>query len=410
LSFIDTSMDPILQESMLDEVRGALPAFLGSASREQTDPVSAAAELLGLSVVDMKRVVAVHVMLSEPIRALVQALPAGLRRPMTSTVRPRQFSRSISAGIDWKASIAHRATASPLGDVWVTRPARRAFDLPENRALAWVLETVEGRGRVAVRSDHGNSPWAEEIRAMSAAVHAARHVSWVEALDSAWPGDDVYRGLRGDRLGFYKNRVAESARHLRSILVDPSASDLAEAICARYFVPERDWQLFEIAVLLRICRALAANGDLIGNYRLLVGAPGPFAKFRISSSVEVRVWYQHWPASMVPSELEDAAKHYGVGQTVSRPDIVIEILSDSAPVKAIVLELKASSSAKYLSSGLSQLLGYLRDRPNLTSGPATGWLVAPASTSFTTRAPEGRALWVVSSDEVANEVLRSVRL
>ena len=118
----------------------------------------------------------------------------------------------------------------------------------------------------------------------------------------------------------------------------------------------------------------------------------------------VNLWYQEWPSSSGPSELKDAIKHYRVGDSGTRPDVIIEFLDSGVATRLIILELKASSSSGYVSSGFNQLLGYLRDRPQLTTVSPSGWLVAPYH-GREAREPNGRALWLVSADNVAPAVV-----
>ncbi|GAB3201819.1 hypothetical protein GCM10027062_24940 [Nocardioides hungaricus] len=411
MSQIDSSMEPDLRAVMLSEVEALLPAFLSAASVERDGPVNAAVELLGLPESDLRRVLAVHVMLSAAVRELVAALPTGVRRPLTSSVRPRVAGRTVTSGIDWAATARHRATSSPLGDIWVTRPANRVFDIPENRALAWVLKTIEERGILAV-SPTSDAPgiWGDEIRAMTAVVHRARRTAWLEGVPAIWPGDEAYFRLKADRMGFYQTRVANAARYLRHILLAPRPHDVVEALSERYFEPRQDWKLFEIAVLMRITRVLSAAGTRVNPTRLFHDNRNrPFASFRISPTREVRLWYQTWPPATRPSELDDAVRHYELPFGGNRPDIVVETVDAGRSVRAIVLELKASTSGSYLSSGLTQLLGYLRDRPTLLTAPASGWLVGPAGAGYASKDPDGRALWVTSADDVASAV-RSVAL
>jgi len=406
VSQIDSSMEPGLRAVMLSEVQALLPAFLSAASIERNGPVNAAVELLRIPVGDLRRVLAVHLMLSHPVRDLVAALPTGIRRPLTSSVRPRIAGRTVTSGIDWAATVRHRATSGPLGDTWVTRPANRIFDIPENRALAWVLMTLEERGSVAV-SRLGDKPgiWGNEIQSTIGIVHRARRTAWLEGVPATWPGEQAYSRLKADRMGFYRLRVTEAARYLRPLLIAPSPDNIVEALSQRFFEPKQDWKLFEIAVLMRITRVLATIGTRTNPTRLFLGnAKRPFAAYRVSSSREVRVWYQAWPLATRPSALEDAIRHYEIRAIGHQPDIVIEIVDGGVSTRAVLLELKASSSGTYLSSGLSQLLGYLRDRPGLFSAPASGWLVAPESTSFTSKAPGQRSLWVTSADAVATEL------
>ena len=409
MSQIDSSMAPALRAVMLSEVREFLPAFLSAASIERDGPVNAAVELLGLPESDLRRVLAVHLMLSHPVRELVAGLPTGIRRPITSSARPRVAGRTVTSGIDWAATARHRATSSPMGDIWVTRPANRIFDIPENRALAWVLKTLEERGAVAV-PPIADAPgeWGEEIRAMTGHVHRARRTAWLEGVPSTWPGDEAYFRLNADRMGFYRLRVAAAARYLRHLLVAPSADDIVEALSQRHFEPRQDWKLFEIAVLMRITNALAAVGTRLNPTRLFHEGKGrPFAAYRVSPSREVRVWYQAWPPASAPSELTDAIRHYGLPSGGNRPDIVIEFVDAGRSTHALVLELKASTSGAYLGSGFAQLLGYLKDRPGLLSAPASGWLVAPPGPGYVSKPSGSRSLWITSSSDVA-DAIRSI--
>ena len=406
MSQIDTSMDPGLRAQMLSEVLSLLPAFLNAASKERPGPLAASAELLGLPQAKLNQVLATHAMLSAPIRELIADLPAGVRRPVTSSIRPRVTTRSVNSSIDWAATLRHRATSSPLGGVWVTRPASRVFDVPENRALAWLLEAVEDRAHASLSpSTDASGPWENEIRESAAIVKRSRRIAWLEGLPSRWPGDEVYQRLAADRLGFYQKRVSVAARYLRRLLIDPSPSDQVEALCERYFEPTQDWKLFEIAVLVRLSTQLDAVGTRRYRQPTFSGGRRPFAAYSMPSGREVRLWYQSWPESSGPSELLDAISYYGLKSGGNRPDIVVEFVDDRATSRLIVLELKASTSRNYLASGFAQLLSYLRDRPELTSAPSSGWLVAPAEGSFVNRRDGGRSLWVVSSDDVAHSLV-----
>ena len=406
MSQIGSSMEPSLRAAMLSEVRELLPAFLSAASIERDGPVAAAVELLGLPESDLRRVLAVHLMLSKPVRELVAALPLGIRRPLTTSVRPRVVGRTVTSGIDWAATARHRATSSPMGDIWVTRPANRIFDSPENRVLAWILKVLEERGPIAVPPPGDTrGTWAEEIRAIAVAVNRARRTAWLEAVPAVWPGDQAYLRLKADRTGFYRVRVSSAARYLRQLLIAPSPGNIVDALSDRYFEPEQDWKLFEIAVLMRVARALAAIGTRVNPTRLFHDSKSrPFAVYRVGSAREVRVWYQAWPPATAPSELADAIRYYELPSGGNRPDIVIEFIDNGLPERALVLELKASTSGSYLSSGFAQLLGYLRDRPRLLATPGSAWLVAPPGSGYVSKSPRDGTLWITSSTDAAPTV------
>jgi len=273
-----------------------------------------------------------------------------------------------------------------------------------------VLRTIDERGVMAIAPlGEASGAWADEIRMMTATVRQARRTAWLESVPPTWPDDEVYCRLKADRMGFYRLRVTEAARYLRRLLVTPSAADIVDALSQRYFEPKQDWKLFEIAVLLRITTALSAVGRRANPTRLFHdNKTRPFAVYRLTSTRQVRVWYQTWPPATRPSELNDAIRHYELPSGGTRPDIVVEVVDDGVPTSALLLELKASGSGMYLGSGLSQLLGYMRDRPALFADAASGWLVAPASSNFVSKDHGGRSLWMTSADDVAAAIVARV--
>src|SRR6266511_3298456 len=68
---------------------------------------------------------------------------------------------------------------------------------------------------------------------------------------------------------------------------------------------------------------------------------------------------------------------------------------------AVVLELKATRNGSYLGRGLSQLLGYLKERPALWTKQPSGWLVAPPSPAYEAAPAEDREAWILSAHSVA---------
>lgn len=272
-----------------------------------------------------------------------------------------------------------------------------------------MLQIAELCKLTTVGSDiKSQAPWEAEIHQIAGIVSKTRKTAWLQTIPATWPGPEVYRQLGADRMGFYKNVVTAAARHLRLLLTNPPDEEIVRALGSRYFEPKQDWKLFEIALLMRISRQLESVGTRQTGQRLFHdGKKRPFIEVSLTATRAVRAWYQYWPPSTLPSELADAIKYYGLLSGGNRPDIVIEILEHSTPVRIIILELKASSSSTYLSSGFLQLLGYLRDRPGLTSVPASGWLVAPLQPEFASKEPGGRSLWLVSADAVAKAVASS---
>jgi hypothetical protein len=398
---VDTQFAEEERAALLDEVRYHLPAFLSSSAVERVDPVGDVTELLNLRAGDLRRVVAIHVGLSAQVTAFAAGLRVGLRRPITSSTRPRVVTQAVRGSIDWGATIRLRSTSAAAG-LYVVRPARRVFDTPENRALAWVLQRLEAE-LIEVAPDARAAPtgWSGRLQGNLRAIQAARRHPWLREIPPQRPDAATLKRLAAARTMFYKLLLPEVLRAMRRWIDHPSPADITELLCTRYFEPSRTWQLFELVIALRLARAFAGVSVGKRRGRLLTGTGRtPFASYRLSNGSEILLWYQAWPHAAGASLQTAARARHRIASGGTRPDIVIERRNDVPAL--LLLELKATRSPSYLGQGLSQLLGYAKERPSLLSDPACAWLVAPASGAFEAASPHPtEPLWVVDADSVA---------
>jgi hypothetical protein len=291
--------------------------------------------------------------------------------------------------------------------VYVIRPAERVFDTLENRALVWLLERLHSRALRVVPAQMAeagvhSTDWLERVSRSASALQTARRFAWLRSVEAQVPNQLTSRRLVATRKAFYAEVLVDAIAMFRRYDA-PSPEDVTELLCQRYFEPERDWQLFELVVALRLARALASVSSGKRRARLLVGTGrAPYARYLQVDGSETRLWYQSWPVDSGASAHSDARTHYEIRGGPVRPDIVIQKVSSSGNVTdAAILELKATKSASYLSQGLSQLLGYLNDCPASFITQPSGWLVAPRSGSFVSKEADGRSLWAVDADTVA---------
>ena len=147
VSQVDANLTEVERAVLVVQVRAELPAFLAPAATERPDPAGDVSALLNLHERDLKRLVAVHLLLSEPVRKFLSGLRGGLRRPITSSLRPKELARSVRGPIDWSATFAHRAARGGDRTQYIVRPARRIFDTPENRVLVWLLHRLARSAR-----------------------------------------------------------------------------------------------------------------------------------------------------------------------------------------------------------------------------------------------------------------------
>lgn len=326
---------------------------------------------------------------------------------MTRSERPREFSRVISGGIDWTATVRARSTASPIEGGFVTRPARRFWDIEENRILAWVLRSLTREFDLAAVSarEPDKLRWQGRMELGRQLAERAIRTAWLRPIPAERPTRGSLARLETSRTLFYATTLSQAARLLRRFADAPTPNDVIDLLSKRWFEPSRDWALFELVVLLRVERALATLGR---RKRLrLTSERAAFSVIEVAPGRQVRLWYQNWPTQAGDSEVLDAARHYGISAGGSRPDIVIEVALPGRS-SGILIECKATRSSEYLGSGLLQMLAYLRDRPALFGRPASAWLVAPHGAPMTSHRPDGRELWVVHADDVASASIAEV--
>jgi hypothetical protein len=406
VSEVDTRFDAAERAQLLDEVRDYLPAFLSAASTQQYDPVGDVRELLRLDDVDLRRVIAVHLCLTDPVKAFFQALPQGLRRPMASSTRPAVVSQAVRGPIDWGATIRTRAMSAGDPSLFVVRPARRIFDIPENRALAWLLQRLDSYLRraassaVAAEYDEEAARWAQQLAGYRSRLLLTRRHPWLREVQAERPSAATLRRLRAARTAFYARHIPDAVLTVMRYGEHPTENELTELLTQRYFRPTEDWRLFEVVVALRLARAFAERSPEKRRARLLVGTSGAaYARYVLDDGDEVRLHYQSWPPSAGASLHAQARDRHQLKAGPSRPDLFIARMG-KAP-DAAVLELKATRSGGYLGEGLSQLLGYVKERSGAWTRNPSGWLVAPASTAYVAAEPTNAEVWMVSADDVA---------
>lgn len=242
--------------SMLDEIRSYLPAFLAASAVEQHDPAGDVRELLALAAHDLERVRAVHVCLDERVRAFIDALPRGIRRPITSTLRPREVTQAVRGPIDWGATVRVRSLAGNDPSMFVIRPAQRVFDTPENRALAWSLRRLDAEARIGLRTvsevasdDEEAAGWLGQLHRIRSATRRALRVEWLREIAPERPTTRDRQRLAASRIAFYKHDVAGAVRTLVAADRNDEQS-ITDMLCQRYFRPKEAWRLFEVTVAL----------------------------------------------------------------------------------------------------------------------------------------------------------------
>lgn len=106
-----------------------------------------ASHLLQMRPAEVRRLAAIQFLLSEPVSRLIDQMPSLIRRLATTTEAEEEWSASRVRGpINWGLTLGARASTG-LPHMYVTSPARRAFQTPENEALVFALDAIRSVGR-----------------------------------------------------------------------------------------------------------------------------------------------------------------------------------------------------------------------------------------------------------------------
>lgn len=409
MSKVDAKLPAEQVEAMLDEVRSYLPAYLSSPARVHRQTLEDVRQLLRLEMADVRRLVAIHVCLSSQVTGFLDALPEGMRHAPAASARTAAATRAVRGSIDWGGTVRQRSMTGNDRTLFATRTAERDFDTGENRVVAWLVSAIDRALRIAAGSWAGDEPGTpgllkDDLTAMRAKVARARKLKQLESIDAGPPSPRAVGTLRTSRRAFAREHVAPVAE-LMLRADDPGPEVITEILCELFFEPDAAWRLYELLIALRLARAFddPALGLVPRPMRLLRGAanPGAYATYRLPDGGTVELTYQGWPKDATPSTRWQAAASHGLKTKASLPDLlVIRRASDKRIVDVIVLELKASLRGKYLAQGLSQLLGYLGEHPELLAQRPAAWLVAPDEAFTAADAEAGSPLWIVGAAEV----------
>jgi hypothetical protein len=133
---------PWRREDLIARIRRDVWRYLTPAASIETELLQAAA-LLRMPASELQTVGALQFLTSGELGEMLRQLPFLLRRLATTTVFEEEWSQErIRGSIQWARTLGVRA-ATALQHVYVTAPARRAYQTSENELLVFLLnETI----------------------------------------------------------------------------------------------------------------------------------------------------------------------------------------------------------------------------------------------------------------------------
>jgi hypothetical protein len=344
----------------IEEVRERIWRYVSPAAQEEQVLLEAAA-LLQMTDVEVLRLGRVHFLLSDEVRAVLEDMPRLARSLATTTALEEEWSSErIRGSIQWSKTFGARS-ATGIPNLYVTAPARRAYQTPENELLVFVLDAIDELARKT-----GWHRLETERVGRTVAIRFGQVQRWrqLRALLEVERRPPNPRSLARIRSGRHRRRygsvLGAYACHRRLVgHLDRSA--VREVVESRAIVARADPVLFELLCLFQVLDALVLLGWRMSRWGFVQPA-APFIAQR--GPDRVHVWYQH-----APRELRDSHSRYyriqrthSLGPSEVRPDIVLRI-SKGGLITWLVVEAKLGLTRGVEDSAraaLFDLLGYRR--------------------------------------------------
>jgi hypothetical protein len=352
-------------------LRADIWRYLTQAAVSEEDLLLETAALLDLSRASARRLAWVYFMLSEPVGRLLAEMPLLVRRLATTTTREEEWSAERVRGpILWATTLGARAATGQRG-VYVTAPARRAYQTPENETLVFALDAIRN---VGAWTGWAESDSADVGRLIRDRVAEAERWLRLRTLTTVERRPLSARALARVRAGRHRRRYQPAldvvAMHRRLVgRVDRGALRLA--IENHALAAARDDVLLELHVAFHIDEALRSQGWQTRFPGLVRG--GLFLAAERGAN-KLRVYYQHLPPTLGSGSVYgDAQAAHGIAQSPLRPDLVFELVAPAhrwilVEVKGIEANLKS-----YARSATFDLLAYRHSFGEALDGADRPW-------------------------------------
>ena len=356
------------REAVLAELRHDVWRYLTQAVEREEDLEFEAALLLQMQEREVRQLGNVHFILSEQVKRLLAEMPGLIRRLATTTVMDEEWSlERVRGPIRWGQTIGARA-ATGLPHLYITAPADRAFQTPENEVLVHALDAITTAGRHAGWEQPGRSGIGLDVR-----DRAMRSERWLQTrmLSSIIRRPVDAKTINRIRAGRSRRRYesAVDVALLHEGFVRRVDRQAIRAAIEHYALASRDDPtLLELIVAFTIERALLSQGWTLSRPGLVRG--GRLLRGR-RDDIRLDVYYQSTPAAL---ERNSRYKHVQELHALLppgrlRPDFVFHVVRPSRE-RWLLVEVKgvARAVARYARAATLDLLAYRQAFDTALSG------------------------------------------
>jgi hypothetical protein len=308
------------RSKLIAEIRGDLWRYLTPAASIEEELLEAAA-LLKMHPSELRQLGRLQFLTSEELGLLLAKLPFLVRRLATTTASEEEWSADrIRGSISWARTIGVRQ-ATGIPHMYVTAPARRAFQTPENELLVLLLDAVVAHGR---QSGWHRSQKEDVGKLINARVSEAKRWLQTRALGEVERRPITATKLARIRGGRHRRRyqVALDAYEQYRLLAERlDHNTIRRAVETRGLVTRDDPTLFELICTFHTIRALQLLGWQMSRLGLFAG----FLRLKGTKGDEnLILTYQSTPSQLSTlSAYRTAQSEHSIPVGALRPDLVI---------------------------------------------------------------------------------------
>lgn len=359
-----------LNDKNMDLLLGEIKEFLhlyffkGSISNNPNKQIE---DLFDLSKEDLDTLKAIHFLLSDEVKNLVEIMPTLMRNLSHSTRKEtEEFRGQIKGRIDWNQTLKERMSQGfDDKSLFICQPPSKYYDLEENQLLKFILNKI-----ISLKNN-----FVDFIALTELDVEKIDSSDWQKKVSNIYQiakktlkkvyFDDItsIKVVKSKHLRkTYKNRNQLYHRVAKAYILYEDLFVLEDKFVLRDLVENRlikaadPDKLYEIYVFFNLIKALPESKDL----SLLYSGNDYSVKSQIGD-VGITVYYQKTPQNLrEESEYLEILDNYEINKSVKSPDVIMEFEKNDDVYYRLV-EVKNSSQTEYVRESLYKVMGYYKD-------------------------------------------------
>lgn len=285
------------RNARIAEVRDRIWSYVSPASRFEASGLLIAAALLKWPEADALRLGELQFLLSDEVGELLDVMPRLVRRLATSSASTEQWTVDRLPGpVQWNRTLALRASTGSQ-QLFVTTPARRVYQTPENELLVHVLDAVP---RTALSSGWDRTV-TRERPAQTVRERVSEAMRWQQSrmlasVDRIPPTPRFLSRIRSGRNHHRYAAVLAAYDKLVSLVEQLDRDGIRAAVEHASIVTADEATLFELLTTFQILDALREQGWQLRPFHIFQGRL--YLGGNQQDGRQINLWYQSTPPAL----------------------------------------------------------------------------------------------------------------